>query len=334
MGNATRDPFKPDAVDWLRDHWYAIPIAIILIVVTTVIGYGRYRDNATPEQTAETIPVAPSPTATTVPTAAASSDGSLRIPDDQLAIISAAHASLVEIAKKSKKAAELLAFYDAYGLPAIRVDAERMQYATTPTTPMWFLVIANPAKLAGLEDNLAHVAAQFSCQPPAMILRKIDLTAFLQGILLAHELSHATDCLVNHEPPSNYPDPVWLLGEGNAHAAVFQVLTEYTGGKWKDLVTASRARREAFAVSQGGHPEAMVFNATPGDQDAVTSMFGELDTVSMGTLLSQLTVDVNMENVSVQSKRYGLTEEQELGHRVEFFQKFYETNGASKELLR
>lgn len=327
MGNATRDPFKPDAIDWLRGHWYAIPIAATIVVIAAIVWHDRHQRDSTPEPTTETIPVA------APPTAVAAADGSLKIPDDQMAIISAAHASLVEIAKRSKKAAELLAFYDAYGLPAIRMDDNYMKVATTPTTPIWFLVVANPARIA-TEDKLAHIGAQFSCHPPAMYLQKIDMSAFMQGILLAHELSHANDCLVNHEPPSRYPDPDWLLGEGNAHQTVYEILSQYSDGKWAELVMASRARREAFAISQGGHPEAMVFSVTPEDEPAITAMFGTLDPVSMGTLDSQLSVDANMANVDVQSDRYKLTGEQRMSHRVEFLQKFYETSGVAKDLAR
>jgi hypothetical protein len=159
-----------------------------------------------------------------------------------------------------------------------------------------------------------------------MMLHGGHASQLARGLMLAHELEHARDCLLNGEPDSKVLSESWLMGELNAHAKVMLVLNEWTQGGWKKIVSASRERREAMTASRGHRPESSVFGQLPEDREAFAKQFGVLDDVTIGLLFFQLDVDANLLNINVQMQRYGRPEAEAMGHYLEVLHALYAQN--------
>ncbi len=250
----------------------------------------------------------------------------LTIPEDQARVIDESRKALADLAAKSPKAKELLDFHDAHAIAAMAEPNGLRVVTEPPKDKPWFFIAADttPVKMGAT----GGVIAIFNCQPPNMRLKGQKTSDLVRGLLLAHELSHAVDCLVNHEPPSVLFDEVWLLGELNAHGNVFAILNEWTDGWWKTLVQASQERRVNTSLERGKRPESNVFGQFPEDRAEFVKRFGALDANSMGFFFAQLDIDANITNVLVQMKRYGLPEEDTMGHYLETTSSFYKFHAA------
>lgn len=263
---------------------------------------------------------------TSRPTATAS-PRQVVIPADQQQILDASRAALALVAQKSAAAAKLLAFYDQNAVPA-KAEAGTTIVVTTPKfdQPTPFFVDADPRQLI-VEEGAAGgaVFARFVCHPtPGMRLRtSTEISPFVRGVLLAHELEHATDCLLQGEPDSQPLDDTWLLGELRAHGKVFIILNEATKNGWSTIVNTSQQRRQAIIATRSARPESSIFGQLPEDVADIKKLFGDVPLIDVGFYLAQLDIDANVENVKVSLALYKQPDSEFVPHCMEVLHSFY-----------
>lgn len=217
------------------------------------------------------------------------------MPEDQKQVIERIKNSLGEIAEKSQRAKILYDAFNKYAVPARHMDNGGFMVVEQVKKDIGFFIHADPLPR---KFEKTSALATFSCHPmPAMELKNYPGSKFTEGILLAHELSHAEDCLMRGEPESRPLSPEWLLGEFNAHRAVAIILSEYTDGKYRKIVEESSTRRAIMLREQGKKPYSFVMGNPPGDAEAIIRVFGKQDNLAMNFLLTQLTVDANITNI-------------------------------------
>ena len=254
----------------------------------------------------------------------------LVVPADQLAMMKEARVALALVAKKSAGAKEQLALYDSAAVMAkYEPDTGTVRVVTAPTQKTWFMLAVDTKRQKIQKEG--GIYAEFVCRPyPVMFIRSFDGSSpFIHGVVLAHELEHARDCLLNNEPDSTRLDPNWLLGEMHAHIKVNQILNEWSDGGWMKVVNVSRERREIAAIDGGHRPESSVFAFSSEDRKALKDTFHVKDDVSMGTLAGQLDVDANLLNVQVQMEKLKQEDEKLMMERsIEVLRRFYTQQAA------
>lgn len=287
-------------------------IALSVILGLVVSGCSHKEDEPVP---------ASRPAATVQATASAEQ---IAIPADQRQILDTSRAALALVAQRSASAAKALAFYDRNAVPA-KAEGGSTIVATLPTPdqPTPFFVDADPRPLVVTSDGA--VFAHFVCHPtPGMRLRTSDqISPFVRGVLLAHELEHATDCLLQGEPDTRPLDDNWLLGEFHAHSTVFVILNETTKNGWGTLVKASQQRRQTIIAQRGARSESSIFGQLPEDVADIKQLFGDAPSVDMGFYLAQLDIDANVENVKASMALYGLPDTAFVPHCIDVLRLFY-----------
>jgi hypothetical protein len=248
----------------------------------------------------------------------------LTVPEEQVRIIQETRAALEFVAAKSSSAKQVLAFYDENAIVA-RSEGNQMRVVTAPPPGQTFFFIVGDPTPVKVKEGAGGVFARFECGAPfpRMKVHAGQTAQLIRGLMLAHELEHAGDCLLHGEPESQFLDDTWLLGELHAHARVSRILDQWTEGGWNRIVEASQKRREAIAVGKGSRPESSIFGQLPEDHAAIVQQFGELDAIGLGLLFFQLDVDANLKNVGVQMKKYGRPEEERTGHYLEVLRVLY-----------
>jgi len=217
------------------------------------------------------------------------------LPDDQKQIIDRIKNSLEKISTKSKRAKILYEFFNEHAILARYMSDGRFVIITQPKNSIDFFVAIDPFPKK-FEKTVA--LATFSCEPlPVMSLTNYNGSSFADGIMLAHELSHAEDCVYRGEPNSNPLSPIWLHGELNAHRSIATILSEYTGGKYKNIVLDSSKRRAQILRDSGKRPYSFVMGNPAGDEEAIVQVFGKQDDLTTNFLLTQLSVDANIANI-------------------------------------
>lgn len=251
-------------------------------------------------------------------------NAAVELPPEQAVIIAKAREALTTIADKSARAKELLAFYDQNAVKAKILSNNTTMVVEPLRTPTWFIVVVDPRVV---ERWMAvFIYGRFDCGNRVLVLNETTARNEILGLLIAHELSHAEDCVIRGEPPNLQPiDPLWFIGERNAYQTVYVILNEMTGGGWKTLVEASQERREAIVTRDGGRPEAFFFGTTERDVSGVEALFNrDLNIEEMDFLLTQLNVDTGMTNVAVQSTRLGLDNETVFSRELDFLAAFFD----------
>ncbi len=217
------------------------------------------------------------------------------LPDDQRQIINRIKNSLGKISNKSKRAKMLHDFFNEHAIPARYMSDGRVVIITQLKNSIDFFVAVDPLPKK-FEKTVA--LAIFSCEPlPMMGITNYNGSSFAEGIMLAHELSRAEDCVYRGEPNSNPLSPIWLHGELNAHRTIAIILSEYTGGKYKNIVLDSSKRRAQILRDSGKRPYGFVMRNPPGDEEAIVRVFGKQDDLTTNFLLTQLSVDANIANI-------------------------------------
>ena len=267
------------------------------------------------------------PSASSAPSASTSGT-SLFVPADQLLVIAKGREALAYLAAKSPAAKEQLAFYDEaaiIGKYEVGVGI-RVINTARPGQIVGFFLVADPTPIDMKGESRGAEFANFECSagsPPGMLLRDGETSKLTRGLILAHEIAHAKDCLLNGEPESKRLSRDWLMGELNAHARVMTILNEWTDGGWKKIVTASRDRRVAETIAKGKRPESSAFGVMEEDRALFIKQFGELDHITQGLLFFQLNVDANISNINLQMKNLGRPEDEAMGHCLDMLRALY-----------
>ncbi len=244
------------------------------------------------------------------------------MPDDELAVIAKNRATLAKLAEMSPTAAELLKFYDLNATPAKLVPNGAM-VVEAPKTEAWFMVVGDPTRIN--DPKVARAGAEFDCQSRIMrFTNNAGSNQITTGVLIAHEISHAVDCIVKREPVTLRGSPIWLMGERNAYETGSHVLDEVTDGRWSKLVDEIGDRRLAGLI-KSGHPDSFYLGQSEEDITAIKKLFGvDLDDLSLGSLAMQLSVDTGMRNALIQTKALGLDEKEASASQLRFLTAFYQ----------
>lgn len=216
---------------------------------------------------------------------------------EERALLDSYVGGLAEIAKKSPTADSLLAFYWRAATLARPFADGQVQVLEAPKSNICFFVVPHTEIMTGgLRPDQGAVAAEYGNQ--IMGLHNNTFSKFVRGLMLGHELVHAEDELLNGEQPSQEQlSAEWLSGELHAHATIYQVLNEYTGGQWREMAIQSAHERRGWAVENGYSEAAMTFNATDTDSTRMVDMFGPMSYVDLSALLTGFTFDANMLNL-------------------------------------
>ncbi len=230
----------------------------------------------------------------------------LSIPKDQLALLDKARKALVKIAAKSDRAKGLLALYNNHAVPAL-TDSDQVRIVSIPKVVPYFFVAANP-RVETQVSNEGGTFAYFNCtEQPSLLLKNFPtVSETVHGIMLAHELVHAEDCLFGGEGANKQHDDAWLIGELHAHNTVWMLLNDISDGGWNKVVTGSLRRRMQMMSAGQDNPKAMVFGYSTDDIVSIEKMFGAQDDVAIGALIAQLQVDVNMLKIALNTPGSGV----------------------------
>jgi hypothetical protein len=217
---------------------------------------------------------------------------------DEKQLIADTLLGLRSLSEQSKTAGNAFRFLQNYSTIGKFLSRGRVAANMPKTVPYFFLV-------ADLQMSDKKIGGEFFCEPPTMLkLYRLSAGSKLaMSLTVVHELSHARDCLIGHEPPSPMFSPIWMMGELNAYGTVKIVLDEYTGGGWSELVESSALLRQNSAISQGKKPDSSVLGLVEGDERKLETMFPAIGKWGMDFLDAQLIVDANILNLEREGKR-------------------------------
>lgn len=250
------------------------------------------------------------------------------LPPDQSRILREARQGLQALTEQSPHALTLLRFYDTRRLLGYVDNSTIRAFETSPTDGVRrFYVVGNPTRR--LEAGDTGVYAEFSCYPhPVMTLHDSNASSMTRGLLLAHELEHARDCLLNGEPESEQFSDVWLQGELNAYRTTQRILNELSNGAWtRSLVPNSWRERQAILTSQGRNLQESAFGDLPSDRSRFTSVFPFIDhdLGFLSYLGTQMNLDANGYNVSRVARERGISPQDEARVQIEMIRGYYQS---------
>jgi hypothetical protein len=241
----------------------------------------------------------------------------LALTPDEKQLIADTLEGLRSLSEQSKTAEKALGFLFQYHTIGKFLGKGRVAANMPKTVPYFFLV-------ADLQMADKKIGGEFFCQPPPMLkLYPPKGSALAMSFTMVHEISHARDCLIGHEPPSPMFSPIWMMGELNAYATVKIVLNEYTGGRWNELVEPSALTRQNNAVSQGKKPDSSVLGLVEGDELKLRAMFPAIGKWGMDFLAAQLIVDANVLNLEREGKRLYRDNAEVARMKTVFMEHFY-----------
>jgi hypothetical protein len=236
---------------------------------------------------------------------------------DEKQLIADTILGLRTLSEQSKTAGNAFRFLENYSTIGKFLGKGRVAANMPKTVPYFFLV-------ADLQIADKKIGGEFFCQPPPMLkLYPLKGSALAMSFTMVHELSHARDCLIGHEPPSPMFSPIWMMGELNAYGTVKIVLDEYSGGKWNELVESSVLTRQNSAVSQGKKPDSSVLGLVEGDEFKLGAMFPAIGKWGMNFLAAQLIVDANILNLEREGIRLGRDNAEVARMKTVFMEHFY-----------
>lgn len=200
-------------------------------------------------------------------------------------LIDDARKGLIDLAKNSPTATRLIKTLDTFGVP---ISSNATRDATLPNTTVWFYVLADENKKTTSSQT---IGARFLCtEPPMLVLYGIAKDPLFLGLALAHELVHAEDCLLygfSGEPMSDE----LMLYELSAYSRMYNVLNEYTNGRWEETVETVRARHATKALELGGDAHTLILGVNQEESDLIAEIFPGASPQALGILRGQLEVD-------------------------------------------
>lgn len=204
-----------------------------------------------------------------------------------------AEASLEYVARRSPTAKRLLAFYRHNANQVKYVDEQHFMVLTAPSSDSSFFVLAKP-NMVSLAPGHGVIVAGYDGAMRCLSLNRAPFNSLVTGLFVGHEIGHAEDDLIYHEPYTEPMSESWLTGEIRAHATVYMMLNEFTNGQWRSIVKASAAERDSIKRAMGRSEQAFIMGNAPSDSSRIVRYFGHLNTDDLSGLATQLQVDANM----------------------------------------
>ncbi|MFA6392395.1 MAG: hypothetical protein WCW66_06700 [Patescibacteria group bacterium] len=202
---------------------------------------------------------------------------------------------LSALAQKSATADSLMVFYREAAVLARPISDGQIMVVESPRSDKAFMVVPYVDVVTQTRTGgEAFVAAQYGGR--IMALYNNGFSDLVRGLLLGHEIVHAQDEIISGEKESEPFSPTWLNGEAHAQYVMHNVLSEYTGDMWRNVVHESARERRSWAVSNGYSEAAMTFSPVGADSTRVVDVFGQLSDDDLTVLLTQLTFSANMFN--------------------------------------
>jgi hypothetical protein len=240
------------------------------------------------------------------------------IPMDQVVMIGRSLEGLVRLAGKSPLAAEDLAFVRRVSVPAVYNGADSIKVVIAPAREPYFFMVADPTP-----RPLGLIANFYCLQHPYMSLFNIREMEAAQPFALVHEIRHAYDCLIGHEPLTPMMSPLWLLGEADAYQHASIVLDQATDGGWKQVVGKSIERRRQIAGERGYSSDALIPKSVTGDDVLIRASMPGLDQHSLDFFALQLVVDAGYQMIGESSRRKYRSAEETENALINFMAEFY-----------
>ncbi|MFH1236351.1 MAG: hypothetical protein V1685_05455 [Parcubacteria group bacterium] len=284
------------------------PILIVLAATVALLGCSSKESAAKQQPTPQTAKYLPpaqqsgAPVSVLRPIVPDNPEDFKLTPDEQR-VFDFCDSSLTSVARKSHTADSLLRFYRAHGVPARYMGSGQIKVLSTTEDSLFFFVYVNQSGDSTIGAHEAKVVATFSIPARSLGIEMCGFSKFVQGMMLAHELSHAVDCLVNHEPNSEALSDDWLMGEINAHHTTYAILNEYSKDTWGKLVRDSREERLKTALAGGHSNQSFTIGNMPGDSSRIVSCMKTIklpwSVQDFNVLATWMTVDANMVNISI-----------------------------------
>jgi len=251
-------------------------------------------------------------------------DQSLIIPHAELEVINRAHQGFVDLSQKSKKAKELLAFYDKHAVLAMQ-HPQGVRVVTVPKLNKYFFVYTDPVRQFIVPGS--KPGAIFDCRDGncTMFLRNFDFSTAIFGVLLSHETVHAHDALIKNlgvPAPMTYQ---WLFEELHAHETVRVILDQYTDYNYSAVVETSRKKRISIAKEQGKGQDSWIYGQFPEDIENLRVLIPNLKEQDLIILVPQLEIDANLSNIEKQGTLHKDSDAEVLQRKINYLEFFFKT---------
>lgn len=247
----------------------------------------------------------------------------------QIKIVHDARNGLLELAKKSARAAAYLAFFDKHAIQAITTQQKGLHLIGSRRSAEDFYVTAISTPLAIRKDGGMMAIATFSCLPtPVMVFQNYPTSGFMKGVILAHELSHAEDCTVFHQTYVQLGSDAFAQAEMKGYMVSIEILRDFNGVVWDLLVEKIRAQREKGALQAGVDPDAFAYGLLSENFEEVrTMLLPGMSNMDFNLLAGHLELAANFANQRHHGLRLNETEAQISTRQVKYMRSYLERVG-------
>ncbi len=222
------------------------------------------------------------------------------LPPEQEAVLSSVRMGLQELASKSEKANELLAWFDELAEPLNHQRPDLLRL--TQTVGRKLIVSCDPRTPTGF-------VASFDDDPaPFIYVNGVAPSMLAGGLSLTFGLSMAQEYLVHGRKMGRSFSQSWLEHTLRAHQTTGMVLQQYVGQPWADLLERRRRLMNAELRKRGIDPEQAFYpTGLPQDQAELEALFGQLDECTLNLLRKHLIIGTIYRSIELIADSKGLT---------------------------
>ncbi|MBI5037636.1 MAG: hypothetical protein HZC01_02955 [Candidatus Kerfeldbacteria bacterium] len=305
-------------------HYYSLLIALVAMIA--LLGCSSKNDSTKQQPVPQSAQFEPptQPSVTILKPIMPDNPEDLKLTAEEQKVFDFCDSSLALVARKSLKADSLLEFYRSHGIPARFLGDGQIKILSMSADSLFFFVFVNQSGDSTIGAQEAKIAATFSIPARSLGVEMCGFSKFIQGMMLSHELSHAVDCLMNHEPDSPPLSPDWLMGELRAHHATYTILNEFSQQAWQKAVRESREERLQSALAGGHSNQSFTIGFMPGDSVRVARFMKAIklpwSMQDFNVLATWMIVDANLLNVTIVA---GDNDQNRLNGMMMFLEQFY-----------
>jgi len=216
-------------------------------------------------------------------------------------VIDSVENALRWFARLSPTADSLWQFYRAHARRGVYLTDATFSAVDSARTPKDFWVVIMPYDPPKLGDR-AKAGGYHPVTKRLGILRT-SLGRVADGLIMAHELVHARQYLIEGHTLAPKGSERWLLDEVEAYQTVSRILNQTTRSRWqREAVIPSLRDRDEFKRRSGMTPWSFTWTSAGADWVRTAKLFGASTRLDVAYLTTQLDFDVNMATVERETR--------------------------------
>lgn len=202
---------------------------------------------------------------------------------------------LERLAEHSAQAKHALDFLRQNSVPACLDDSTVAVYPVDSTQVLGPTGFYLAPFISGFSVGAGSttMAAGYLPRLRTLLITVTDLSTLVRGLLMAHELKHAEDNLVNSYTLGQRGSGEEVTAEMSAYGGQRVVLDQYTNGGWSRIVAESCLERAKFKEDRQIPPHHFTFDSVPGDSARIVNLLPGTTVKDLGPLTVILTMDAN-----------------------------------------